>query len=106
MLAIGAAGWLGLVVVVVALAGGGLGAARVAALALHLTGVGLALAFAFAIDGAHWLRYFTLFRYYGGDAPLPTGLHLGSIAVLVAVALALTAAALAGFRGRDLRLRG
>lgn len=106
MLAIGAAGWLGLVVVVVvvALAGGGLGAARVAALAL--TGVGLALAFAFAIDGADWLRYFTLFRYYGGDAPLPTGLHLGSIAVLVAVALALTAAALAGFRGRDLRLRG
>jgi beta-exotoxin I transport system permease protein len=59
--------------------------------------------FAPVIDHAHWLEYLTLFHYYEGNDPLANGIDPGGLAVLAAVAAALTAVAVAGFRDRDLR---
>ena len=48
-------------------------------------------------------RYLSAFHYYANGDPLTTGVYLGGLAVLAASALALTAAAVAGFARRDLR---
>ena len=50
-----------------------------------------------------WLRYLSAFHYYANGDPLTTGVYLGGLAVHAASALALTAAAVAGFARRDLR---
>jgi ABC-2 type transport system permease protein len=129
---LGLACWLGLLISV-ALAGGGIGAGKLAALAVHLAFLGLAFgALALALGGvtgrrsvaagataavaiamylanglaavtADWIQYLTLFHYYEGHEPLRTGVDLGGLAVLAAVAAALLAVGAAGFRDRDLR---
>lgn len=56
-----------------------------------------------SVAGVAWLRYLTLFHYYAGRDPLTTGPDLGGLAVLAAVSVGLTAAAVVGFARRDLR---
>jgi ABC-2 type transport system permease protein len=56
-----------------------------------------------ALSGVGWLKYLTFFYYYEGHNPLTEGVYLPGLAVLAALAIALTAAAVAGFAHRDLR---
>jgi ABC-2 type transport system permease protein len=59
--------------------------------------------FAPLIDAISWLRYLFPFHYYSGHDPLGQGIDMGGLAVLGAVALALTAFATVAIRRRDLR---
>jgi ABC-2 type transport system permease protein len=59
--------------------------------------------FAPLVRGIAWLKYLTLFYYYGGHDPLTRGVDLTGLVVLGAAALALTAAAIVGLERRDLR---
>jgi ABC-2 type transport system permease protein len=56
-----------------------------------------------AVSGIGWLKYLTFFYYYEGHNPLTDGVYIPGLAVLAGVAIALTAAAVAGFANRDLR---
>jgi ABC-2 type transport system permease protein len=56
-----------------------------------------------AVNGIGWLKYLTFFYYYEGHNPLTGGAYLPGLAVLAGVAIALAAAAVAGFENRDLR---
>jgi ABC-2 type transport system permease protein len=55
------------------------------------------------INGIAWLKYLTFFYYYEGHDPLTSGVYLPGLAVLGALTIALTAAAVVGFAHRDLR---
>jgi ABC-2 type transport system permease protein len=59
--------------------------------------------FAPTIPAISWLRYLTVFHYYEGQNQIMTGVHPAGLAVLAALAAALTTAAVAGFARRDLR---
>lgn len=59
--------------------------------------------FAPLVPSIAWLRYLTLFYYYGGHDPLARGLGVTGLVVLGAVTVALTAAAVVSFGRRDLR---
>jgi ABC-2 type transport system permease protein len=50
-----------------------------------------------------WLKYLSLFYYYAGHDPLARGVDAVGVAVLVAVALLLTAVGVVVFERRDLR---
>jgi len=56
-----------------------------------------------AVNGTSWLKYLTLFYYYEGHDPLRTGVYIPGLAVLAAVTIVLTAAAVVFFAHRDLR---
>jgi hypothetical protein len=55
------------------------------------------------VNGIAWLKYLTFFYYYEGHDPLTSGVYLPGLAVLAALTIALTAAAVVGFAHRDLR---
>jgi ABC-2 type transport system permease protein len=59
--------------------------------------------FAPLVDGLAWLKYLSPFYYYAGDDPIGHGVDLGSLAVLGAAAIVLTAIAAVQFQRRDLR---
>lgn len=56
-----------------------------------------------SIEAISWLKYLTIFHYYAGHDPFTTGVDVGGLAVLAAISVALTAAAVAGFARCDLR---
>jgi ABC-2 type transport system permease protein len=56
-----------------------------------------------AVNGISWLKYLTLFYYYEGHDPLRSGAYIPGLAVLAAVTIVLTAAAVVFFAHRDLR---
>lgn len=62
----------------------------------------LAYSFAPQVDGLEGLRNLSPFHYYLGADPLRTGFHLGHLAVLVAIPLALLGIALWSFNRRDI----
>lgn len=59
--------------------------------------------FAPLVGGIAWLKYLSPFHYYAGHDPLSHGIDVVDLVVLGAVALVLTALAVAGFERRDLR---
>lgn len=59
--------------------------------------------FAPLVAGLGWLKYLSPFHYYAGDDPIGHGVDLGSLAVLAAAAIVLTAVAAVQFGRRDLR---
>ena len=59
--------------------------------------------FAPLVDGITWLKYLSPFYYYSGHDPIAQGVDLGDLAVLGAVAIALTALAMVRMGRRDLR---
>lgn len=73
------------------------GAAAFAVLGFLING------FAPLVDGLSWLKYLSPFYYYSGHDPLGSGVDVADLAILGAVAVALTAIATLGFRRRDLR---
>jgi len=73
------------------------GAAAVAVAAFLING------FAPLVDAISWLKYLSPFYYYEGHDPIGNGIHAGDIASLGAGAAALVAAAVLGFKRRDLR---
>jgi ABC-2 type transport system permease protein len=58
--------------------------------------------FAPLVSPIAWLKYLTLFYYYSGHDPLTRGVGVYGLIVLGVVTLALTAAAIVRFDGRDL----
>lgn len=59
--------------------------------------------FAPLVSGLGWLRYLSLYYYYGAHDPLRAGVGAGGVAVLAAVALVLVGAGMAAIGRRDLR---
>jgi len=59
--------------------------------------------FAPLIGGFTWLKYLSVFHYYSGHDPIARGVDLGDLVVVGLATVALTAVAVVGFRGRDLR---
>src|SRR5205807_867446 len=59
--------------------------------------------FAPLVGAIAWLKYLSLFFYYGGHDPLTRGADMGDLAVLALFSAALTALAMAGLERRDLR---
>ena len=59
--------------------------------------------FAPLVSGLSWLKYLSLFYYYAGHDPLTSGVDVGGVVVLAAVAIAFTAIAVVTFDRRDLR---
>ena len=59
--------------------------------------------FAPLVAGLGWLKYLSPFHYYAGGDPIGHGVDLGSLAVLGAAAIVLTAIAAVQFGRRDLR---
>ncbi len=59
--------------------------------------------FAPLVSGLGWLKYLSPFYYYAGQDPLSQGVDVRGLVVLGALALALTAVAMAGIERRDLR---
>jgi ABC-2 type transport system permease protein len=59
--------------------------------------------FAPLVDAISWLKYLSPFFYYAGDDPIGHGVDLGDLAVLGAVAIALTLVAVVQIERRDLR---
>jgi ABC-2 type transport system permease protein len=96
-------GWaLGALALAIAAATGRRTVASGAAAAFAVLGF-LINGFAPLVDGLHWLQYLSPFHYYAGHDPLGHGVDAADLAVLIAAALALTAAAVVSFRRRDLR---
>jgi ABC-2 type transport system permease protein len=96
-------GWaLGALALAIAAATGRRTVASGAAAAFAVLGF-LINGFAPLVDGLHWLQYLSPFHYYAGHDPLGHGVDGGDLAVLIAVALVLTAAAVVSFGRRDLR---
>ena len=73
------------------------GAAAVAIIGWLING------FAPLVGAIAWLKYLSLFYWYGGHDPLSRGLDVGGLIVLGALALLLTALGMAGLERRDLR---
>lgn len=73
------------------------GAAAVAVVGWLING------FAPLVGAIAWLKYLSLFYWYGGHDPLARGLDIGGLIVLGALALLLTALGIAGLERRDLR---
>jgi ABC-2 type transport system permease protein len=73
------------------------GAAAFAVLGFLING------FAPLVGGLEWLKYLSPFYYYAGHDPLGNGIHASDLVVLGAAAVAFVAAAILGFRRRDLR---
>jgi ABC-2 type transport system permease protein len=59
--------------------------------------------FAPLIGAIDWLKYLSMFYYYAGHDPLSTGVDIGGLVVLAALALGLTALGMIGIERRDLR---
>lgn len=59
--------------------------------------------FAPLVGAVDWLKYLSPFYYYTGHDPLTRGVHAVDLAVLAAVAVALTALGVLAFERRDLR---
>jgi ABC-2 type transport system permease protein len=59
--------------------------------------------FAPLVDAISWLKYLSPFFYYAGHDPIGHGVDLGDLAVLGAVAIALTLVAVVQIERRDLR---
>lgn len=59
--------------------------------------------FAPLVSGLAWLKYLSLFYYYGGSDPLTQGVDIADVVVLVGLTLLLTALAMASLERRDLR---
>ena len=59
--------------------------------------------FAPLVNAIQWLKYASVFYYYEGHDPISKGVDGGDLAVLAAAALTLSALAVLGMRGRDLR---
>ena len=59
--------------------------------------------FAPLVSGLAWLKYLSLFYYYAGHDPLTSGVDVGGIIVLAAVAIAFAVVAVVAFERRDLR---
>jgi ABC-2 type transport system permease protein len=59
--------------------------------------------FAPLVDAVSWLKYLSVFYYYAGHDPIGNGVHAADLAVLAGAAAALVAAAVVGFKRRDLR---
>lgn len=59
--------------------------------------------FAPLVDGLAWLKYLSPFYYYAGRDPLGRGIDLGSLTVLAAATVVLSAVAAAQIQRRDLR---
>ncbi len=59
--------------------------------------------FAPLVSGISWLKYLSPFYYYSGHDPLSRGVDIPGLVVLGALALLLTALAMAGIERRDLR---
>jgi ABC-2 type transport system permease protein len=59
--------------------------------------------FAPLVSAVAWLKYLSLFYYYGGHDPLTRGVDIIDILVLGAFTLLLTALAMVGIERRDLR---
>jgi len=73
------------------------GAAAFAVLGFLING------FAPLVDAIAWLKYVSPFYYYAGHDPIGHGIDAGSVAVLAATAISLTAIAAVGIGRRDLR---
>jgi ABC-2 type transport system permease protein len=59
--------------------------------------------FAPLIGAIDWLKYLSMFYYYAGHDPLGSGVDIGGLVVLGALALGLTALGMIGIERRDLR---
>ena len=59
--------------------------------------------FAPLVGAISWLKYLSLFYWYGGHDPLSNGLDVGGLVVLGVLAVLLTALGMAGLERRDLR---
>ena len=59
--------------------------------------------FAPLIGAIDWLKYLSMFYYYAGHDPLDSGVDIGGLVVLGALALGLTALGMIGIERRDLR---
>jgi ABC-2 type transport system permease protein len=59
--------------------------------------------FAPLVSALSWLKYLSLFYYYGGHDPLSHGVDLGGLVVLAVVTGVLTAVAMVAIERRDLR---
>ena len=59
--------------------------------------------FAPLVSGLSWLKYLSLFHYYAGQDPLTSGVDIGGIIVLAAVAIVFAVVAVVTFERRDLR---
>ena len=59
--------------------------------------------FAPLIGAIDWLKYLSVFYYYAGHDPLGSGVDIGGLVVLGALALGLTALGMIGIERRDLR---
>jgi ABC-2 type transport system permease protein len=59
--------------------------------------------FAPLVSALSWLKYLSLFYYYGGHDPLTNGVDVGGLIVLAVVTAALTAVAMFAIERRDLR---
>jgi ABC-2 type transport system permease protein len=55
------------------------------------------------VGALDWLKYVSPFYYYAGHDPLTQGIGIGDLVVLGAIAVVLTALAMASFERRDLR---
>jgi beta-exotoxin I transport system permease protein len=92
----------GAVALAVAAATGNRGLAAAVAGGVGILGF-LVNGFAPLVDGLSWLKYLSPFFYYDGNDPLANGVDLAHLAVLAAIAGALTALAVFAFGRRDLR---
>ncbi len=92
----------GAIALALAAATGRRGLATGAAAGLTLLGY-LIAGFAPFVDGLAWLRYLSPYHYYAAHDPLTHGVGIFDCVLLVALALALTALAVAGIDRRDLR---